>query len=118
MRTGFGGQSWLSESTHLRRERYFHLGSGKKSLQEPSCRRVDGHRAGRKISGPRGRRRHRINIVRALSPRRFQNHEILDERGLVVASLSFVDGHMLIFALRSLALPGMWPRHRSTEFNK
>ena len=35
-------------------------------------------------------------IVHALSPRRVQNHETLHERGVVVASLSFFDGHVLL----------------------
>jgi len=39
-------------------------------------------------------------IVHALSARRVQNHKTLDERGFVVAPLSFLNGHVLLHAAR------------------
>src|ERR1700751_673216 len=39
-------------------------------------------------------------IVHALSSRRVQNHKTLDERGLVIGPLAFLNGHVLLHAPR------------------
>ena len=39
-------------------------------------------------------------IVHALSSGRVQNHKTLDERGFVVAPLSFLNGHVFLHAPR------------------
>ena len=48
-------------------------------------------------------------------PAAFKIIKLSTNVAFAVASLSFIDGHILLFALRSQAPPEMWSRHRSTE---